>query len=199
MNVNFPERIWCNSPFRRLVQKREVAFWKSLRPLPAGGRHLEIGCGNGAGALLLLEAFQPETLHALDPDPDMLRLACKRRHALARGHERLHLLQGDAQHLPFPTASMDAAFNFGIIHHLEDWRQGLDELGRVLKPGACFYFEEIFPPLYANFLMRHLVLHPTEDRFHGPEFKQAMEKAGLELQPGFKESRFGLVGCALKH
>lgn len=199
MNVNFPERIWCNSRLRQLVQRREVNFWKTLHALSPGGRFLEIGCGNGAGALLLIETFAPGRLHALDSDPAMLRLAAKRRDKSATASDRLGLLQGDAQHLPFSTASMDAAFNFGIIHHLEDWRQGIRELARVLKTGGSFFFEEIFPPLYANCIMKRLVLHPTENRFHGPEFKQALEESGLELQPGFKESRFGLVGVALKH
>lgn len=198
MNVNFPERIWCNSPLRQMVQRREVGFWKSLRELPAGGCMLEIGCGNGAGALLLLEAFAPKQLHALDSDPAMLGLASARRKRHKQGALKLNLMLGDAQYLPFPAQSMDAAFNFGIIHHLEDWRQGIHELARVLTPGGSFFFEEIYPPLYANFLMQRLVLHPTEDRFHGPEFKETLQEAGLTLQPGGKESRFGIVGCAVK-
>lgn len=197
MNVNFPERIWCNSSLRRLVQRREVAFWQTLGDLEPGARVLEIGCGNGAGALMLLEAFAPSHVFALDPDMDMLRLAVKRRGRNSLQHT-VTFLQGDAQHLPLPDASMDAAFNFGIIHHLEDWRLGLRELGRVLKPGGAFFFEEIFPPLYANALMKRLVLHPTEDRFHAPEFLQTMAEAGLEIQPGRKESRFGMVGLARK-
>ncbi len=197
MNVNFPERIWCNSPLRRIVQRREVRFWKSLRALAPGGRFLEIGCGNGAGALMLMDAFAPKELHALDTDPAMLQLAARRRAGLEKGR-RLHLLLGDAQCLPFTSGSMDAAFNFGIIHHLEDWRLGIHELARVLTPGGSFFFEEIYPPLYANFLMQRLVLHPTEDRFHGPEFKETLQEAGLTLQPGGKESRFGIVGCAVK-
>ncbi len=196
MNVNFPERLWCNSLLRRMVQQREVRYWQRLRPFRSAERVLEIGCGNGAGALMLLKAFAPKQIQALDLDPAMLRHAKKR--ATEREH-RLGVLQGDAQCLPFPDNCMDAAFNFGIIHHLEDWRKGISELGRVLKNNGAFYFEEIFPPLYANCIMKHLVLHPTENRFHGPEFKQALAAAGLALQPGYKESRFGIVGVAVKN
>ncbi len=197
MNVNFPERFWCNSPLRRVVQRRELAFWQRLLPCPLQGRFLEIGCGNGAGALLLLAGFAAEHVAALDSDPAMLRAARKR--LAGRGAQtRVSLLEGDAQYLPFADNSFDAAFNFGIIHHLEDWRRGIGELARVLKPGGFFCFEEIFPPLYANWLMKHLVLHPTQNRFHGPEFKQALQDAGLTLLPGCKESRFGMVGVACK-
>jgi len=52
---------------------------------------------------------------------------------------------------------MDAVFNFGIIHHLEDWEKGIQEIARVLVQGGLFYCEEIYPPLYANFLFRRLV------------------------------------------
>lgn len=197
MNVNFPERIWCNSSLRRVVQRREVGYWKSLGSIPQQSVILEIGCGNGAGALMLMEAFGPRHVFALDSDMEMLRLAAKRREK-RRAHSRLTLMQGDAQYIPLADKSVDAAFNFGIIHHLEDWRLGLNELGRVIKPGGSFFFEEIFPPLYANAVMKRLVLHPTDNRFHGPEFVEALEQAGLKLQPTRKESRFGIVGLAIK-
>ncbi len=192
MNVNFPERIWCNSFLRRVVQRREVAYWASLGPVPANGVFIEIGCGNGAGAMMLAKRFRPRALFAFDTDSAMLALARKR---VTPGNV-VRFLQADAQDLPFKSGQADVLFNFGIIHHLEDWALGIAEIGRVLKPGGAFYFEEIFPPLYANALMKRLVLHPTENRFHGPEFKEALQQAGLELQPVFKESRFGLVGMA---
>ncbi len=206
MNVNFPERIWCNSRLRQVVQQREVFFWKRLARKHGvmrdngDARFLEIGCGNGAGALMVMRAFSPASMVALDVDPDMLRRAVRRLQRLSMngGTPKLRLLEADAQRIPVVTGSMDAAFNFGIIHHLEDWRRGIRELGRVLKPGGCFFFEEIFPPLYANWFMRHIVLHPTRDRFHGPEFKATLRDAGLRLEEGYRESRFGIVGLARK-
>ncbi len=194
MNVNFPERLWCNSFLRRVVQRREVAYWASLGGVPANGVFVEIGCGNGAGAMMLARRFKPRAMFAFDTDPAMLALARKR---LTPGCP-VQFLQADAQYFPIQSNKADVLFNFGIIHHLEDWAKGIHEIGRVLKPGGAFYFEEIFPPLYANAIMKRLVLHPTENRFYGPEFKKTLVAAGLRLQPGFKESRFGLVGVARK-
>jgi SAM-dependent methyltransferase len=93
---------------------------------------------------------------------------------------------------------MDAVFNFGIIHHLLDWKRGIYEIARVLKSGGGFYFEEIYPPLYANFITGRLLVHPTENRFHGPEYRAALRDEGLRLLPGYKESRFAIVGVAVK-
>jgi SAM-dependent methyltransferase len=93
---------------------------------------------------------------------------------------------------------MEAVFNYGIIHHLEDWEQGIREIVRVLKRGGGFYFEEIYPALYANVITRRLLEHPTENRFHGPEYRAALQKEGLRLLPGYKETRFAILGVAVK-
>ena len=196
MKVNWPERIWVNSPVRRYIQKREARFFKRLRNMPAGGRCLEIGCGRGVGAVIIGETFAPARIDALDIDPEMLSLA--RHEQTTRRVAGLTFLAADAQTLPYRDGSFDAVFNYGIVHHLEDWQSGIREVSRVLKPGGVFYFEEIYPPLYANLLFRYLLDHPRENRFHGPEFRAFLHSCELCLLPGFKESRFAILGVAIK-
>ncbi len=196
MKVNWPERIWINSPVRAWVQRREIAFFEKIRFLPSGSFCLEIGCGRGKGVELVHNTFHPRRVDGIDIDPLMIRLAKKRFRGKARGLSFFFV--ADAQDLPYPDTCMDAVFNFGIIHHLEDWEKGIREIARVLVPDGLFYFEEIYPPLYANFLFRHLVAHPTENRFHGEQFRAALSAHCLRLLPGFKESRFGILGVAQK-
>ena len=196
MKVNWAERLWVNSPLRFVIQQRETRFFKRMRNLEPGARCLEIGCGHGAGARIIINAFQPAHLDGLDIDPFMIRLALRRqRKGKAEG---LCFLVGDVQNLPYVDDSMDAVFNFGIIHHLENWRQGISEIARVLKKGGAFYFEEIYPALYANPVTRILLEHPTENRFHGPEYRGALQSEGFRLLPGYKESRFAILGVAVK-
>jgi ubiquinone/menaquinone biosynthesis C-methylase UbiE len=197
MQVNWPERLWVNSPLRRWVQRREALYFKEQHDMPVNGRCLEIGCGNGFGARLIAEAFSPSAIAATDIDPRMLRLARRKLDAWGMPQVRVHA--ADAQHLPYSSESFDGVFNFGIIHHLEDWQNGVREVARVLKPGGGFYFEEIYPPLYANPLFKHLLDHPRENRFHGPQFRGQLAKCGLELLPGYKESRFAILGIAVKN
>ncbi len=197
MKVNWPERLWVNSSLRYLIQQRESRFFKRLRDMKPGSRCLEIGCGHGAGARILLKAFQPARLDGLDVDPVMIRLASRRQPDWTV--DRLLFLVGDAQQLPYADTSIDAVFNFGIIHHLEDWEQGIREIARVLKSGGGFYFEEIYPALYANVITRRVLDHPTENRFYGPEYRAALQAEGLSLLPGYKESRFGILGVAVKN
>ena len=110
----------------------------------------------------------------------------------------MFFLVADAQYLPYGDACFDAVFNFGIIHHLEDWEQGIREIARVLIKGGALYFEEIYPPLYANLLFRHLLAHPTENRFFGPDFREGLSRAGLKLVSPYRESRLGILGVAEK-
>jgi ubiquinone/menaquinone biosynthesis C-methylase UbiE len=196
MKVNWAERLWVNSPLRFLIQKRETRFFKRLRNLEPGTRCLEIGCGHGAGAQIILNTFQPASLDGLDVDPFMIKLALRRQRK--RRTNQLRFLVGDAQNLPYVDNSMDAVFNFGIIHHLENWRQSISEVARVLKRGGGFYFEEIYPPLYANLITRILLEHPTENRFYGPEYRGALQSEGFRLLPGYKETRFAILGVAVK-
>ena len=198
MIVNWPERLWVNSPVRRYVQQQEGRFFKKMGRLAPGGTCLEIGCGCGVGARIINEAFAPAAIHALDIDVAMLEAAKKRRKRTAWQDIPLHLMTADAQELPFSDQSFDAVFNYGIIHHLENWQQGVSEIARVLKDGGTFFFEEIYPPLYANPLFKIMLDHPRENRFHGPEFRAALADEGLVLQVGYKESRFAILGAAVR-
>jgi len=196
MKVNWPERFYCRSSVRKFAQWREVGFFRATHPIPAGAKVLEIGCGDGGGAGIFSKAFAPGLYHGLDVDPAMIKVAAGRRQG-PLGRNSLFVL-GDAEHLPYRDNAFDAVVNFGIIHHLPDWRAGIAEVARVLRPGGAFYFEEIYPLLYANPLFRVMLAHPRENRFHGPEFRAALDAEGLALLPGFHESRLFILGVAIK-
>jgi len=68
----------------------------------------------------------------------------------------------------------------------------------VLKDVGTFFFEEIYPPLYANPLFKIMLDLPRENRFLGPEYRGALAATGLQLLDGYKESRFAILGAAVK-
>jgi SAM-dependent methyltransferase len=196
VKVNWVEAVWVNSPLRTVTQLREIAYFRRARRMEAGGRALEIGCGRGVGVQLIRRAFAPARVDGIDIDPAMVRRAERRKRRAAMREATFRV--ADAQALPYGDACMDAVFNFGIIHHLEDWRKGIREIARVLKAGGAFYFEEIYPALYANAFWRHFLLHPREDRFSGPELRAQLAAAGLALVPGYRETRNRIVAVAVK-
>lgn len=197
MLMNWPERVWIYSPLRPLFLRKEIRKWIRLVGRPELRETLEIGCGLGKGAALLADMMGCRQVAAFDLERCLVERA--KRGLPERLASRVSFFAGDAQDLPFPDASFDAVVNFGIIHHVLDWRRCIAELARVLKPGGFFFFEEIYPPLYANFLFRMMLRHPRHDRFDGPQFLEELKLNGLTLVEGVRtDSKFGVVGVASK-
>lgn len=195
MLMNWPERVWIYSPVRVFFLLRHARKWLRL-----AGRHqvdlgLEIGCGLGRGARILVDELGFEHVLAFDLEHILIRRSIDS--LPQRLQSRIDFFVGDAQDLPFADNTFDAVVNYGIIHHVLDWRRCIREISRVLKPGGIFYFEEIYPPLYSNFILKHLVRHPSTDRFDGPQFLKSLRANNLRLFKGVGTgSRFGIVGCA---
>lgn len=196
MTLNFFEKLYINSPLRTVAQRRVVNFLRTLNGLSPGSRVLEIGCGRGVGIQLIVRAFKPGGVEALDIDPRMIRLAERRLWSLPRNRVSIRL--ADVHNLPHADGSIDAVFDFGTLHHLEDWKRGLHEVARVLRKGGVFYIEEYFPALYANAFFGKILAHPRDDRFDAAVFRSALAAKGLRLVDGYRESRVRLMGVAVK-
>src|SRR3990172_3196170 len=78
---------------------REFLAWLTV---PAGSRWLDVGCGTGELARVILEAADPEAAVGVDPSVSYVGFA--RQHTPDR---RASFGVGDAQALPFETASFD--------------------------------------------------------------------------------------------
>lgn len=196
MKLNWAERMAVNNPVRVLQQKAEVHWFKRTVEIQPSAAVLEIGCGRGAGARLILREFHPRLFHATDLDLEMIRKAT--RYLAAQELQHIRLLVGDILHLPYRAEVLDAVFVFGVLHHVEDWRSALVEITRVLKPRGTFCFEELYPSLYQNHITKHILLHPQGDRFHSNDLKSGLEDVGLRVQR-FRECRYlGILGVATK-
>jgi len=195
VKLNWAERLVVNNPVRVLVQRLLIRWFKKKTFLKPGGKILEVGCGRGAGAAMLLKKFTPATLHAMDLDLAMIRQA---RAYLPPDQTAIFLYVGDVLHLPYPDAALDAVFGFGVVHHVPDWRRSLAEIARVLKPGGHYFLEEFYPAFYQNFVARRLFLHPEEDRFHSADLHEALKAAGLAVQKTLECPLLGILGVAVK-
>ena len=201
MKLNWAERWVVNNPLRVLQQRVEIRRLKRLMPLKPGSLALEIGCGRGAGAGILLKEFRLARLIAMDLDMGMVRKAKARLPAVAQRdgqRQRVSLLAGDVTFLPIKAGSVDAVFGFGVLHHVVAWRSVLREIARVLKPGGVYFFEELYPGLYQNLITRHILLHPFDDRFSSPDLRQALARAGLRLTHATELKQLGILGHACK-
>jgi ubiquinone/menaquinone biosynthesis C-methylase UbiE len=134
----YSQRFWVEAPhpFITRARLREI-----LEPGP-GERILEVGPGTGYYALELADWIGPEgKLAIFDLQPEMLDHTA--RGAADRGLENVEPRQGDAQDLPYPDASFDAAYLVTVLGEIPDQDAALRELRRVLKPDGRLVVGEL--------------------------------------------------------
>jgi ubiquinone/menaquinone biosynthesis C-methylase UbiE len=179
MRLNRVEFALMNNPVRAAVQRRiEAQKLLAMGGPMNGGTALEIGCGRGVGVEIILDVFGADRVDAFDLDPRMVARAERR---LEDRADRVRLWTGDATAIPAQNDTYDAAFDFGIIHHVPNWRNALKEVGRILRPGGSFYAEEVFGSFITRRSVRRLLEHPQDDRFNHDQFRTALVEAGLEV------------------
>lgn len=106
-----------------------------LDPRP-GQRLVEVGFGGGYSLPLLLRAVGPEGhVFGLELSDELLARA-RRRFIVPRMRGRLRLDHAPVEQLPLADASMTGALSMHTIFFWTDLERGLDELARVLEPGA---------------------------------------------------------------
>lgn len=179
MKLNNFEFILVNNPVRAWSQRAlETPRLIGPRGGLAGQRVLEVGCGRGVGIEILL-SLGAAHVTGFDLDPKMIDRAGKR---AAKYGDRARVFVGDAEKIDAADASFDAVIDYGVVHHIPDWRQALKEIARVLKPGGVFYFEDLLKGLISVRPARMLFDHPQATQFYGHEFRAGLEAAGLHVQ-----------------
>ena len=93
---------------------------------------LEIGVGMGADHVEWARSG-PRRLVGVDLTPRAIEWAGRR---IAAEGLRSDLRVADAEHLPFPDASFDLVYSWGVLHHTPDTAAAFREVHRVLRPGG---------------------------------------------------------------
>ena len=135
-------RLWKSDFLAWLGPPREG----SGRPL----RLLDVAGGTGDVALRYARNTGPEATAVIcDISPEMLDVG-RRKVADAGLSDRVELIEGNAEELPFPDRSFDAytiAFGIRNVTHID---KALEEAHRVLKIGGrfmCLEFSEVDVPM----------------------------------------------------
>lgn len=195
MKLNSLEFVLMNNALRAASQ-RYVETPRLIGPRGSltGKRVLEIGCGRGVGMEILL-SLGAEHVTGFDLDPKMIALAEKR---LTRYRNRAHVFVGDAEAIDASDASVDAVVDYGVIHHIPNWKQALKEIARVLKPGGIFYFEDLLKGLISTWPAPLFFDHPQATQFYGREFRLELESTGLRVQKWRQLGNWAIAGRAGK-
>jgi ubiquinone/menaquinone biosynthesis C-methylase UbiE len=96
-------------------------------------RAIEIGCGIGIDTVSLARLGFREVVGV---DLTAAAIAVARQRALDEGIRNVRYDTANAEALPFPDASFDCAYSFGVIHHTPSIHNALTEIHRVLVPGG---------------------------------------------------------------
>ncbi|MGH9842993.1 MAG: class I SAM-dependent methyltransferase [Blastocatellia bacterium] len=128
---NFSADSYWNEPARLLrlrLERNDI----DLAELP-NQRVLDAGCGGGRYTVAWRLLGAKEAV-GLDISPLNVETARQRVGQAAIGDVAFE--QGNVLALPFPDNSFDVVFSNGVLHHTVDWRAGVAECLRVLRPGG---------------------------------------------------------------
>ncbi len=177
---------------------------KTVKQLQLGERPrvLDVATGTGDLAIDIARIVPGATVVGLDPSKQMLAIAKDK--LIKRGlADRVTLVVGDAQELPYQSCEMDAATIAFGIRNVPDRLRALRELARVVRPGgriavlelgepkggvfgtaARFHTRHVVPKLGAllsgsreyAYLQKSIAAFPPAD-----QFAALMERAGLHV------------------
>ena len=188
----------------RVFQKNYDLLARDIISFCASGSLLDVGTGPGR-LLLALARLGPElNLTGLDISSGMTAKA--RKNAARAGlADRIRIVDGAADRLPFENDSFEAVVSSGAVHHWKAPTAGFNEIYRVLKPGGYALIYDVIsdtPPevkrqaaqSFGRFSMLLLWVHAYEEPFYTRE-----DYANLCRPTLFKTGQTKFVGvlCAL--
>lgn len=119
-------------------------------------RLLDLGCGTGALAELVLGRVPGARVTCVDLSPRMAEAARSR---LGGGAE---VLLGSAERLPFRDGAFDAAWCNDSFHHYPDPERAAFQAWRVLAPGGALVVGDVWQPAPARAVMNAWLPHSCE-------------------------------------
>ncbi len=200
----------------RLLSLRQDVYWRremvrAMRIPDKGGMVLDIACGTGDVALeILRQKGSGVNVFGADFSPGMLRLAKDK-----IKHSGIHLLAGNAFHLPFREETFDAVTIAFGIRNIADKLSVLKKFHEHLKPGGMilvlelatppkglllslylFYFKKILPIIgwfFSKNLMAYKYLPASVMNFPpAPAFAEIMRSAGFS-NVSWRRLTFGIA------
>jgi demethylmenaquinone methyltransferase/2-methoxy-6-polyprenyl-1,4-benzoquinol methylase len=213
----FARQLFAGLPRRYDVLEAVLSFgqnhrWRTtmvdavLSATPPPGRVLDVATGT-AGVALMLADRSDAGIVGIDLTEQMLRGGRVRVQEAGRT-DRIRLLCGRAEQLPFPDATFDAMTFTYLLRYVADPAATVRELARVVRPGGTISSLEFFvpsPPLWRPLwrLYTRLVLPlggflgggrswATVGRFLGPSIEEHYRRYPLEAHVAMWEAA-GLV------
>jgi demethylmenaquinone methyltransferase/2-methoxy-6-polyprenyl-1,4-benzoquinol methylase len=163
--------------YARVLSFGQDPRWRSflVSRVPADAlRVLDVATGTAAVAIGLARAQPARTVVGIDQSAEMLE-AGRRRVEQAGLSERIELLEGRAEALPFSDGEFDALTFTYLLRYVDDVPATLRELTRVVRPGGTVAMLEFGMPRSAWRPLWELYV------------RVGLPAAGAVVSPGWRE------------
>ena len=147
-----------------------------LEHVPPGGRHLDVGTGNGDGTVLLGERVR---CLGLEYGPKSAAIAA------AKG---VRMLRADVRGLPFADESFDSLTCLDVLEHVPRPGAALAEMTRILRRGGLLILQTPNAELLKERLLRLVRAlgrpqrQPWDRALPLAEIRRLVESAGLVIE-----------------
>jgi ubiquinone/menaquinone biosynthesis C-methylase UbiE len=143
MHMSAVEKLFVNHEAKGRRNFKMVG--QIMAALPTGTIHrvLELGCGIGTVSALLAARY-PVDVIGTDSDPAQIEIA-RVRHPET---DRLHYRVEDASKLSCTDFFFDLVIAQNTLHHVRPWEKAVAEVGRVLRPGGYFIWDDVVLPRF---------------------------------------------------
>ena len=125
-----------------------------------GKRIIDIACGTGYGAKLLIDCGASEVV-GIDISTEAIEFAKKKYQ-----HPSLHFLISDATKTSFKENTFDCVVSFETIEHLKNYRNFKTEVQRILKPSGTLIISSPNRKVYGK------DKEIPDNKFHVKEFSK---------------------------
>lgn len=138
----YPEELLDRVPEEAVASFAGVGCPFRADAIREGDAVLDVGSGSGTDALIAASLVGPEgEVAGLDLTPAMrVRL---RENAERMGADHVRALDGNAESIPLPDASVDVVTTNGVLNLVPDKPAAAEEIHRVLRPGGRLQVADI--------------------------------------------------------
>lgn len=163
-------------------------------------RLLEFGCGTGSTALI--HAPNVRQIHAIDVSKNMIRIARAKANAL--GIKNVTFACADIDDFEIREGSFDLVLGLSILHLLDNWREVLVRVNRLLKPGGVFVSNTACLGDSMNYLKwilpigTFLRLLPPVKVFKQADLQRGLIDAGFDIERVWQPEKSKMVFIVAK-